>query len=169
MEALSDLTVGLWLYGTQVAVLKHELEFKNQQIATLKAAAAQAPQPQPKGEPAAARLRRKLSKTISDATPDEWLQLVQAAQQADPEYRVETMAAYQQLCAQIATALKVLPLSALCSSLLHSYTPRGHIGLFNTVAIPLHPLGDPPAPCLAHPSPPIGSADERRSGPVPHT
>jgi hypothetical protein len=143
-----------------VAVLKHELEFKNQQIATLKAVAAQAPQPQPKQEPAAARLRRKLSKTISDATPDEWLQLVQAAQVADPEYRVETMAAYQQLCTHIATALQVKAPFALCLSLLHACAPKcicilGHSRYDRwSVLLP---------PCLPQPSPPIRSADERCS------
>jgi len=100
----------LQLEQRQVAVLKHELEFKNQQIATLKTAAAQPQAPAAaqgvKEESGPARLRRKLSKTISEATPDEWLQLVQAAQEADPEYRVETMAAYQQLCSHIATALQ---------------------------------------------------------------
>ena len=56
-------------------------------------------------EPAAKRIKRKLSKTISDATPDEWLQLVQAAQAADPQVRIETLAAYASLCDQMNTAL----------------------------------------------------------------
>ena len=116
----------------QVAVLKHELEFKNQQIATLKTAAAQPQAPAAaqgvKEESGPARLRRKLSKTISEATPDEWLQLVQAAQEADPEYRVETMAAYQQLCSHIATALQVLTPRSLASV---------SIGLGCALALPL--------------------------------